>query len=142
MMAEKDKIEKRADKNSKANVLQKIGAAFIKIGKRLKGFFINLKAELKRVIWPDRKRLIQNTATVLAICIIAGLILFIVDSLLGGILEGVGFYTPSTTTQTTVATTETVSSETTTSSSTAVTSDTTASGGTTASGETTATTAG
>ncbi len=56
MMAEKDKIEKRADKNSKANVLQKIGAAFIKIGKRLKGFFINLKAELKRVIWPDRKR--------------------------------------------------------------------------------------
>jgi preprotein translocase SecE subunit len=65
---------------------------------------------MKRVVWPDRKKLIQSTATVLAICLIIGIALFIIDSVLGGILNSVGFYsqtpTTNTTTQTTVAPTD------------------------------------
>lgn len=136
MMAEKDKIEKKMVKGSKTqqNFLQKLSALAVRIWKKLKNFFINLKAELKRVVWPDKKRLIQNTATVLAICVIAGLILFLVDSLLGGILDGIGFYTPkSTTVQTTATTAATVTTDTAaTSATTAATTGTTASSGTTA----------
>lgn len=137
-MADKDKSEKRIEKGNKTpkNFFQKIGAFAVSAGKKLKSFFISLKAELKRVVWPDKKRLIQNTATVLAICLIAGLILFIVDSVLGGILEGVGFYTPNTTT----AATTTVVTETTTSVSSA-TSTSSATGSTTASTMTASTTA-
>jgi len=122
-MAEKDKNEKRMQKSDKPkNVFQKIGAFAVKTGKRLKSFFINLKAELKRVVWPDKKRLIQNTATVLAICLIACLILFVVDSVLGGFLNAVGFYAPSSTTAATTA----AGTETTTAATSAATTGTTA----------------
>lgn len=106
-MADKDRNEKRIVKagRPKENFFQKVAAFFVKIGKRLKSFFINLKAELKRVVWPDKKHLIQNTATVLAICLIAALVLFFVDSLLGGILNAVGFYSPSAPTAATTAAT-------------------------------------
>lgn len=131
-MAEKDKKELRADKNAKGNpnFFQKIGLFLVRTAKRLKNFFIGLKSELKRVIWPDRKRLIQSTATVLAICLIVSILLWVVDTVVGGILKGVGFYTgggtATTTTTTTVSSTES--------------NTTTASGETTASGTSTETT--
>lgn len=126
-MAEKDNRELRSEKSNKGrpNFFQKAGAFIARTGKRLKSFFINLKAELKRVVWPDRKRLIQSTGTVLAICLIIAVILFLVDTLVGGILNGVGFYSGngSTPTTTTTASTTTAASET--SESTAVTVETT-----------------
>jgi len=130
-MADKNKSEKHVEKGNKAkqNFLQKIGSIVVKTLKKLKNFFISLKAELKRVVWPDKKRLIQNTATVLAICIIASLILFVVDSALGSFLEGVGFYSPSAATATTTAATAVTS----TSDTTAVTTATTTVSSTTAS---------
>jgi len=105
-MAEKDK-NVRSEKTGKSNpnFIQKVGAFIVRTAKRLKNFFISLKAELKRVIWPDRKRLIQSTATVLAICVIIGVILFVVDSLVGGLLKGIGFYGGGITTPTTAPTT-------------------------------------
>ena len=106
-MAEKEKLDKRNQKNSKKSVATVI-TGFVKA---FKTFLTNLKSELKRVIWPDRKKLVRSTATVLAICVIAGIILFLVDSFVGGLLEYVGFYspnatTPQTTIETTVETTE------------------------------------
>lgn len=73
----------------------KFTAAYKKAGKDFASFFISMKAEVKRIMWPDRKRLIQSTATVLAIVVIAAVILFIVDTVLGQSLEAVGFYTPA-----------------------------------------------
>lgn len=106
-----------ADKNekntkTKRNALQKFGAFFVRLAKRLKSFLINLKSELKRVVWPDRKRLIQSTATVLAICVLVSVILFVVDTVLRQSLDAVGFYDTSGTTATT-ATSATTSSDTT-----------------------------
>ena len=79
-------------KAKKQNVLQKTVSFFVNIAKRFKLFITNLRAELKRVVWPDRKKLIQSTSTVIAICVIVGLLLFIIDSVLGGILNAIGFY--------------------------------------------------
>jgi preprotein translocase subunit SecE len=95
-MAEKQISEKRDNRKNKPkmNAFQKIAAFFVRMGKGLKKFFSNLRAELKRVIWPDKKRLIQSTATVLFICLAAAIILFVVDSVLSAVLNGVGFYSP------------------------------------------------
>ncbi len=73
----------------------KFKAALNKSGKNFTSFFSGMKAEVKRILWPDRKRLIQSTATVIAIVVIAAAILFIVDTVLGQTLEAVGFYTPA-----------------------------------------------
>lgn len=109
-----DKKTEKKDKNQKPNIF-----------KRLVNFFTNLKSELKRVVWPDRKKLVQSTVTVLVICILAGITLFIVDSVLGGILNGIGFYdvkatsAPTTQVTTTVSTTAETTAATTTSTSSA-----------------------
>jgi len=135
-MAEKGKSEKKLEKTGKPklNALQKAAALFVKTGKKLKSFFLNLKAELKRVVWPDRKRLIQNTATVLAICVIVGLLLFLIDSFLAGSLNALGFYAPNTTAATTTVSTTTAGSGETTAAGT--TAGTTETGATTAAGTT------
>jgi preprotein translocase subunit SecE len=78
-----------ADKSKKSNKLALTGK---KIGK----FFIDLRTELKKVVWPDRKRLIQSTATVLMICIFAAIFIFSVDKILSGFLNLVGFFPGST----------------------------------------------
>ncbi|MGI6326732.1 MAG: preprotein translocase subunit SecE [Saccharofermentanales bacterium] len=94
MMADRGKKpkQKKVTTNRDSGAVGKTVSFFARTGRRLKNFFVSLKTELKRVIWPDRKRLIQSTATVLAICIIVGIILFIVDTLIGGLLNLVGFY--------------------------------------------------
>jgi preprotein translocase SecE subunit len=115
-MADKDKIAKRSDKANEVRKGKKVGFVefFVRLSKRFKNFVISLKAELKRVIWPDRKKLIQSTSTVLAICLLAAVILFVVDQALVGILNGVGFYTPAATTvSTTAAASETTAATTT-----------------------------
>lgn len=71
--------------------------------KRIKSFFSNLFAELKRVVWPDKKKLKQNTATVLVIIIAAAAMIWVFDTLLNFILTSTGFYAPSSEITETVA---------------------------------------
>jgi preprotein translocase SecE subunit len=115
-MAEKAKKDNRPTKPApaKRNFFQKVAAFFVTAGKKLKTFFVNLRAELKRSCVPDRKRLIQSTATVLAICLIIGVLLFVIDTVLSGTLNALGFYSPqvTTTATTTAATTATTTATT------------------------------
>ena len=55
-----------------------------KMNKKLKGFknyFKEMKNELKRVVWPDRTQLINNTITVLMFTLLIGAIIWISDGL-------------------------------------------------------------
>ena len=70
-----------------------------KFGKKIVKFFSDIKAELKKVIWPDRKKLIQSTVTVLAICAIMATLVYVIDKVLAASLEAVGFF-PETSSQT------------------------------------------
>ncbi len=74
-----------ADKVKKTS---RVGLVAKKIGK----FFIELKAELKKVVWPDRKKLTQSTITVVLICIFAAILIFSVDKILSGFLGVIGFF--------------------------------------------------
>lgn len=45
-----------------------------------KHFFKDMKAELKRVIWPTKKQLVNNTVAVVTIVLIIVAIVFVLDS--------------------------------------------------------------
>lgn len=44
-----------------------------------KSWFKGVKAEFKKIIWPDRKTLTKETAAVLAASVLLGVIIFVVD---------------------------------------------------------------
>jgi len=62
------------------------------VGKKFVKFFSSIKSELKKVVWPDRKKLVQSTVTVLAICLIMAGVVFAIDKVLSGALGAMGFY--------------------------------------------------
>lgn len=51
----------------------------VKDKKEKKHFFKDVKAELKKVIWPTKKQLFNNTAAVIVIVLIVGIIVFLLD---------------------------------------------------------------
>jgi preprotein translocase subunit SecE len=53
----------------------------------IRKYFRELKSELKKVTWPTRQQVINNTGVVLAVMIITGLFLFGIDSGLGAAVQ-------------------------------------------------------
>jgi len=60
-----NKLQRAGGKKKKVNVIK-----FVK----------EVKNELKKVVWPTKEQLINNTITVLIACAIVGVIIFIADS--------------------------------------------------------------
>lgn len=50
-----------------------------KVKKEKKHFFKDFKAELKKVIWPTPKQLVNNTVAVVVIVLIIAVIVFVLD---------------------------------------------------------------
>jgi preprotein translocase subunit SecE len=46
---------------------------------RFIGFFKDIVQELKKVNWPTREQLVRNTITVLTVCAIIGLVIWMFD---------------------------------------------------------------
>lgn len=67
-MAKKDV---KANKNVKENKNEN--------SKNKKSFFKGFKAELKKVIWPTPKQLVNNTVAVITIVLLVALIVFVLD---------------------------------------------------------------
>ena len=53
-----------------------------------KSWFKGLHAEFKKVIWPDKKTLARQTTAVVAVSVVLGVIIAVVDALLS---YGIGF---------------------------------------------------
>lgn len=47
-----------------------------------KSWFKGLKAEFKKIIWPDKKSLAKQTAAVVAVSIVLGVIIAIMDMII------------------------------------------------------------
>ncbi|MDI9497030.1 MAG: preprotein translocase subunit SecE [Bacillota bacterium] len=63
---------------------------------RLLHFLADLRAELKRVVWPNKQRMIQSSAVVFAIVIAAALLIGVVDFIVRNSLIAAGFDMPRT----------------------------------------------
>lgn len=55
--------------------------------KKVKAYFRGVKAEVKKVSWPNKKELINHTAVVIALCTVVGLIIWLFDTLVKGLLS-------------------------------------------------------
>ena len=51
---------------------------------RIKNWFVDMKAELKRVVWPSFKKVRQNTLIVLVFVLVVGAVIWVLDWLFGG----------------------------------------------------------
>lgn len=56
---------------------------------RIAKFFREVKSEMKKVVWPTWSQTVNNTVIVIAVIIIVGVFLAIVDTLFGGVVRGV-----------------------------------------------------
>lgn len=50
-------------------------------------FFKDVRSELKKVIWPTRAQVINNTVTVLTSCLLVGAVIWISDGVLGQLIK-------------------------------------------------------
>ncbi|KAA0013241.1 preprotein translocase subunit SecE [Billgrantia pellis] len=58
-------------------------------GRELAELARNAKKEIQRVVWPTRPETVQTTAIVLVAVLIVGLMLWLIDTLLGWAMSGV-----------------------------------------------------
>ena len=56
-------------------------------GKKAAKFFKDIRNELKKVIWPTKEQLINNTLTVLMLCLLICAVLWLSDAVLGKVVE-------------------------------------------------------
>ena len=54
---------------------------FVRTGRAIAKWFREMKSELKKVVWPSGKQLLNNTLIVLGAVIVVGAVLFAFDSL-------------------------------------------------------------
>lgn len=75
-MAEQEKQQQKPQqqkpKEKKPNIFQKLSR-----------FFKDIYSELKKVLWPSRKQVFNNTVVVLLTCLLLGGIIWILDYALG-----------------------------------------------------------
>lgn len=75
-------------KNSSAkSSKEKAKKSKVKKPNRVVKYFRELKSELKKVVWPSKKQVVNNTGVVLAVMILVGLFLTGIDTGLGFVVE-------------------------------------------------------
>ena len=60
-------------------VREKKANIFVRTGKKIGGLFKGIFTELKKVSWPSRKQVVNNTASVLVFCFVVGLVIWLAD---------------------------------------------------------------
>jgi preprotein translocase subunit SecE len=53
---------------------------------RIAKYFREVKSEIKKVIWPSKKQVINNTAVVILAIIVIGIIIYLLDMAFKGLL--------------------------------------------------------
>ncbi len=62
-----------------SEVKQKKPNIFVRIGSKIGGFFRGITGEIKKVTWPTKKQVLVGTLSVLAFCLVVGLIIWLCD---------------------------------------------------------------
>ena len=72
-----------ADKKEKVGFFGSIKNFFKGLGKRAK----EIKAEMKKIVWPTKAQVINNTLVVIVVSIIAAICIFGLDTIFGFIVD-------------------------------------------------------
>lgn len=58
-----------------------------KFTERIANWFRGMKSELKKVVWPSRKQLINNSLVVLAVVVVCGIVLWAFDYVASNLVQ-------------------------------------------------------
>ncbi|MCL2741339.1 MAG: preprotein translocase subunit SecE [Oscillospiraceae bacterium] len=61
--------------------------AKVGVRKRMVRYLKEIRVELRKVIWPTKSQLVNNTISVLASCLIIGAVIWVADFALGHLLS-------------------------------------------------------
>ena len=62
---------------------------FVRAGKRIARWFREMKSELKKVVWPSKSQMINNTLVVLACVVVVGVFIWVFDAVAGIVVNGI-----------------------------------------------------
>lgn len=78
-------MAKKADSKKEVKSSKKDAGAKKKGG--IKKYFRDLKSEIKKVVWPSRSKVINNSGIVISVMVVVGLFLFGIDSALSAAVK-------------------------------------------------------
>lgn len=61
---------------------------FVRAGKRISRWFREMKSELKKVVWPTKSQMLNNTLIVLACVLVIGIFIVIFDQVGELVVQG------------------------------------------------------
>lgn len=61
---------------------------FRRTGNRISKWFREMKAELKKVVWPTKKQVLQNTLVVIVSVLVVGAFIWVFDALSSLVVQG------------------------------------------------------
>ena len=62
---------------------------FVRTGKRISRWFREMRSELKKVVWPTRKQVVNNVLVTLACVLIVGIFIWAFDAVADLIVNGI-----------------------------------------------------
>ena len=62
----------------------------VSLSEKIKGFFVGIANETKRIRWPKFSELMSNTAKVLVFCVLFALFFVLCDLIVSGLLVKIG----------------------------------------------------
>ena len=82
-MAEKEKkpVQESTDKQKPVKEKTKKPNVLVRGFKRVTRYFREMKSELKKVVWPSRKQIINNTVVALVVMVVAAIVIWGFDEI-------------------------------------------------------------
>ena len=62
---------------------------FARTGKRISRWFREMKSELKKVVWPTKSQMVNNTLIVLACVLVVGICIWVFDAVGTLVVDGI-----------------------------------------------------
>ena len=62
---------------------------FVRSGKRIARWFREMRSELKKVVWPTKSQIINNTLVVIACDVVVGVFIWVFDAVAGLVVNGI-----------------------------------------------------
>ena len=86
-MAENEKFEQTAKEDKAAKSKKDAKNAKPGVFARLGKWFKDMKAELKKVVWPTGRQTVNNTVVVIVCCVVVGVCICLFDLLSGSVIS-------------------------------------------------------
>ena len=74
---------------AEANKKDKKENFFVRTGKRIAKWFREMKSELKKVVWPTKKQVLNSVIVTLVCVLIVGIFIWVFDAAAGFAIDGI-----------------------------------------------------